>query len=273
LPRLSRSDWNGHWSICLQTNQTDLLCVDVAGYKIINVYKSPRSRLTPTAILKFPHPSLYVGDFNYQRVDWGYSKTSPDGEGLDCWATVNNLWLLYDAKEAAIFGRWNVGTNPDLAFASVGQDNRLLDRRVLGKFPRSQHLPSLITLPKLKVPAYSDLVKKWSFRKSDWKRFCLLTGESVERLPPSDTTQQTSRRHTKNFARAYYPRPNNVSHMGVARTMCHAETKSGRPSITPSREPRWGLTLIEPLCPYFRESNRRSRSDGRSCQFHRLLAL
>ena len=37
--------------------------------------------------------------------------------------------------------RWNVSTNPDLAFASVGQDKQLPDRR-LGKFPRSQHRPS-----------------------------------------------------------------------------------------------------------------------------------
>ena len=30
-------------------------------------------------------------------------------------------------------------------------------------------------------------MKRWNFRKADWKRFCLLTGESVERLPPPDT--------------------------------------------------------------------------------------
>jgi len=40
---------------------TEWLCVDVAGYKINNVYKAPRSRLTPTTIPTFPHPSLYAG--------------------------------------------------------------------------------------------------------------------------------------------------------------------------------------------------------------------
>jgi len=40
--------------------------------------------------------------------------------------------------------------------------------------------------PKLKVPSHSDPVKCWNFRKADWKRFCLLTGESVEGLPPPD---------------------------------------------------------------------------------------
>jgi len=74
---------------------------------------------------------------------------------------------LYNAKETASFfsHRWNVGTNPDLAFASFGQDSRLADRRVLGKFPLSQRRPSLITPPKLKVPAHSDPVKCWNFRK------------------------------------------------------------------------------------------------------------
>jgi len=41
--------------------------------------------------------------------------------------------------------------------------------------------------PRFKVPAHSDPVKPWKFRKADWKRFCLLTGESVERLPPPET--------------------------------------------------------------------------------------
>jgi len=36
--------------------ETELLCVDVAGYKIINVYKPPRSRLTPTTTRRFHTP-------------------------------------------------------------------------------------------------------------------------------------------------------------------------------------------------------------------------
>ena len=77
-------------------------------------------------------------------------KKRPDGECLAGWESINCLALLYNAKDAASFysGRWNTGTNPDLAFASVGPNNRLLDRRVLDKFPRSQHRPSLITPPR-----------------------------------------------------------------------------------------------------------------------------
>jgi len=68
------------------------------------------------------------------------------------------------------------------------QDNRLPDRRVLGKFLRSQHQPLLIMPPRLNVTTHSDPVKRWNFRKADWNRFFLLTGESVQRLPPPDTT-------------------------------------------------------------------------------------
>jgi len=103
------------WSLFDQSpeqSETEWLCVDVAGYKIINVYKSLRSQFTPTAIPTFQDPSLYVGDLNCQHVNWGYNKTS-DGESLDSWATSNNLGLLHNPKETASFShRWNVGTNP-----------------------------------------------------------------------------------------------------------------------------------------------------------------
>ena len=201
----------------------------------------------PSRYSHTPHPSLYVGDFNWQQFNWGYNKTSSDGESLDSWATSSNLGLLYDQKETASFSshRWNVGTNPDVAFTSFCQDSRLPGRRVLGKFLRPQHRPFLITPPRLKVPAHRDPVKCWNFGKDDWKRFCLLTGESVERLPPPDTL---------NIYRAYqvcYPRPNNVSHVAAARTMCYVGTKSARPSIAPSSKPQWGLPLIELLRSYY----------------------
>jgi len=69
--------------------------------------------------------------------------------------------------------------------------------------------------------------------------------------------------HTRIFARAYYLRPNNASHLAVGRTMFHAGTKSARPSIASSPEPWRGLTLIEPLRPYYLRLGRRSRSDGK----------
>jgi len=51
---------------------------------------------------------------------------------------------------------------------------------------RGHKIGSLITAPKLKVPAHSDPMKRWNIRKADWKCFCLVTDEAVERLPPRD---------------------------------------------------------------------------------------
>jgi len=77
-----------------EQSETEWLSVDVAVYKIVNVYNPPRSRLTPTTIPTFPHPSLYVGDFNFQHVNRGYNTTSPDGESLDSWAASNKGFSL-----------------------------------------------------------------------------------------------------------------------------------------------------------------------------------
>jgi len=153
-----------------------------------------------------------------------------------------------------------VGTNQDLAFASFGQNSRLLDRRVQGKYPRSQHRTSLITPPKL-VPAHSDPVKRWNFRKADWKRFYLLTDESVQRLPPPDTSNIEMA--YQDFCENLLSAAKQCTHVTAGRTMCLAGTKSARPSIAPLSEPQWGLTLIELLRPYYLGSGRRSRSDRR----------
>ena len=129
-------------------------------YKIVNVYKPPPTRLRTLDLQVFPHPCLYAGDFNCCHADWGYDDNSPDGECLAGWASVNYLALLYNAKDAASFysGRWNTGTNPDLAFASVGPNSRLPDRRVLEKFPRSQHRPSLIAQPRFAMAVQACLL-------------------------------------------------------------------------------------------------------------------
>ena len=145
------------WTVISQstsTSETEWLCVDIDGYKIINVYKPPPTCLQISDIPVFPHPCLYAGDFNSPHTDWGYSSNSADGTCLAAWAISNNLALLYNPKDAASFvsGRWNTGTNPDLAFASGSLDSQLPDRRVLEKFPRSQHRPSLITPPRFALP-------------------------------------------------------------------------------------------------------------------------
>ena len=163
------------------------LCVDIDGVKVINVYKPPTSRLTPTAIPVFPHPSIYAGDFNYQHTNWGYNSTSPDGECLTDWATKSTLVLLHNPKDAPSFfsGRWNTGTNPDLVFASTGHNSCHLDKRVLEKFPRSQHRPSLITTPRTIFPVPSEPYKRWNFRKANWELYSLTANKLAQE--PSTT--------------------------------------------------------------------------------------
>ena len=45
------------------TSKIEWLCVDVDGYKIVNVYKPPPTRLRFLYHPVFPHPCFYVGDF------------------------------------------------------------------------------------------------------------------------------------------------------------------------------------------------------------------
>ena len=105
------------------------------------------------------------------------------------WASINCLALLCNVKDAASFysGRWNTGTNPDLAFASVGPNSRLPDKRVLDKFPRSQHRSSLITPPRFAMAMPSIPVKRWNFRKAKWSHYIALTNKFAKTLLPPDS--------------------------------------------------------------------------------------
>ena len=77
-----------------QTSETKWLCVDVDGYKIVNVYKPSPTRLQFLDLPMFSHPCLYVGDFNCRHIDWSYNDNSPDGECLAGWASNDNLAFL-----------------------------------------------------------------------------------------------------------------------------------------------------------------------------------
>ena len=120
-------------------SETEWLCVDVDGYKIVNVYKPPPIRLQVFDLPVFPQLCLYAGDFNCQHVDWGYDANRGDGECLAGWANTNNLALLHNPTDSASFhsDRWNTSTHPDLAFLSINLVSRLSDIHVLEKFPRS----------------------------------------------------------------------------------------------------------------------------------------
>ena len=52
------------------TSEIEWLCVDVDGYKIVNVYKPPPTRWQSLDLPVFPHPFLYTGNFNCRHADW-----------------------------------------------------------------------------------------------------------------------------------------------------------------------------------------------------------
>ena len=164
--------------------------MDADGYKIVNIYKPPPIQLQTSDLPVFPHPCLYAGDFNCPHADWSYGANSVDGECLAGWASINFLALLYNPKDAASFysGRWNSGTNPDLAFASADLDNGLPDRHVLEKFPKSQHRPSLIIQPRFALPVPSMSAKQWNFRKTKWSHYRALTNS--QKIYPTWSSKQ-----------------------------------------------------------------------------------
>ena len=134
----------------------------------------------------FPHPCLYVGDFNSQDVDRGYDANSADGECLVRLASTNNLALIHNSKDAASFpsGCWNTSTNPDLAFVSIDSDSHLPERHVLEQFLRSQHRQSLMTPPRFARPVPSKPVKRWNFCKAKWSHYIALTNKLGRTMPP-----------------------------------------------------------------------------------------
>ena len=107
---------------------------------------------------------------------------------VNAWLS-GQLALLYNAKDGSSFysGRRNTGTNPDLAFASVGPNSRLPDRRVLDKFPRSQHRSSLITPQRFAMAMPSMPVKRRNFRKAKWSHYIALTNKFAKTLLPPNS--------------------------------------------------------------------------------------
>ena len=101
------------------------------------------------------------------------------------------LFLSTNPKDVPTFhsGRWNTWntcTKPDLTFSSVGPDRCVPDRRILEKFPRSQHRPFLIFPPRLALPVPSKPVKPWNFCKANWSHYHTLTNKLAKSLLPSD---------------------------------------------------------------------------------------
>jgi len=92
-----------------EQSETEWLHVDVAGYKISNVYKPPYSQFTLTAIPTFPHPSLYAVVASTANTSTGVTTKHPltvrawtpgqHSTTLDCCITQGNSQILVSPME------------------------------------------------------------------------------------------------------------------------------------------------------------------------------
>ncbi|KAI4820443.1 hypothetical protein KUCAC02_028420 [Chaenocephalus aceratus] len=180
------------WSASSQSppcSNIEWLVTKIQETSVVNVYKPPPSELSTTSLPPITAPAIYAGDFNCQHTDWGYNYTTPNGVALSEWASNTDALLLYDPKEPPTFfsAHWNTSTNPDLAFAICHSIDLIPVRRVLDRFPRSHHRPSIIKVPSLVEPVPGKPVKRWNFRKANWESYAEETERRSASLPDPDT--------------------------------------------------------------------------------------
>src|SRR5436190_200869 len=164
------------------------LAVSVAEVTVVNIYKPPNIEWPNPVLPTFQHPVIYAGDFNSHHSQWGYNADDENGSNLSRWAEENNLFLVYDAKDASTFhsARWNRGYSPDLSFSSC--DSSLVPipakRKVLGTFPHSQHRPVVVSLGIQISLIQSFPLPRWNFGKANWGNFTKRLDDSVRFIKP-----------------------------------------------------------------------------------------
>jgi hypothetical protein len=133
-----------------------ILAVEVDGTIVVNVYKPPNDNWSNVLLKLFPHPVIYVGDFNSHNQLWGYEHKDADGNRLLEWMTPNKFYLIYHPKDKGTFksARWGKDYTPDLSIVThaPADDNTLCNRNIIESFPRNQHRPVLLVHYEIRVP-------------------------------------------------------------------------------------------------------------------------
>lgn len=170
-------------------NNIEILTTAMHNVTIINVYKSPNVKWDNSPVKLFDHPAVYIGDFNSHNSDWGYNQNDDNGEVLQYWIALNNLELIYNAKDMGTFrsARWRKDYTPDLSITSRNtlDGPTIVTRHILGDFPHSQHRPVFLEYG-LKVPLIRSLPKpRWDFRKAKWVEYVNELDHVIQWIPPT----------------------------------------------------------------------------------------
>ena len=171
--------------------EVEWITTKVQDTTVVNVYKPPPSRLVQVSLPDVTAPALYAGDFNSRHTDWGYNNSNEDGDFLVEWTSAVDATLIFDPKEPSTFhsARWDSHTNPDLAFAKTLANESLPTRRVLDRFPRYQHRPSLITTPSLIQAVGGKTCPEMELSQSELDRLQERSGNSCCNSATADSHQ------------------------------------------------------------------------------------
>jgi hypothetical protein len=72
-----------------------VIAVEVSGVMVVN--KPPSSNWSSNTLV-FPHPTFYVGDFNFHNQLWGYEHNNADGNRLLEWMTLIKIHRICKQK-------------------------------------------------------------------------------------------------------------------------------------------------------------------------------
>lgn len=126
------------------TNNIQSVTISIKGVIVNNTYKPPQTIWPDVPFEIYPHPCIYVGDFNSHSTFWGYANCDLNGNKLFEWMQLNQLYLVHNLKDNGTFRSavHRADYNPDLCFISTSPlDPICVNRQVLHAFPHSQHKP------------------------------------------------------------------------------------------------------------------------------------
>jgi Reverse transcriptase (RNA-dependent DNA polymerase)/Endonuclease-reverse transcriptase len=186
------------------------LAIEVDGITVINVYKPPNASWANNPLKIFPHPAVYVGDFNSHNQLWGYEHNDTDGNLLQEWMTLNKLHLIYHPKDKGTFlsARWRKDYTPDLSIITRDSEDDIIDctRHIFDSFPRSQHRPVLLHYG-ARLPLTESIPKpRWNFKAADWESFARDIDHVVQFIPASSNSYERFANAIKAAAKRHVPR-------------------------------------------------------------------